>query len=179
MSSSVGEGPFEVALMGCRPEPLASYLKALGVLRVVAEQKDSEACGAWHGEHFVLRSLLDGPALVRFFAEEWRPTPVVSPWNAGSGFWPSTSDDALRAIESSKDPRLVNYATTIAFARRAITFLGLTEPAEKGEPKTRLLTYLRANAPEHALAWIDAAAVLTDEDPIYPALLGTGGNDGR
>jgi CRISPR-associated protein Csx17 len=30
----------EIILAGCTPTPLANYLKALGVFRLVAEQKD-------------------------------------------------------------------------------------------------------------------------------------------
>jgi len=179
MADQPGSPTFDVELTGCRPEPLASYLKALGVFRLVAEQKDKNAHGFWRGEHFVLRSTLDHDALVRFFVGEWHPTPVVSPWNSGSGFWPSTSDEALRTIEISKDPRLLDYVATIALARKAISSFGLTDAPDKGEPKTRLLTYLRANASEKALAWLDATAVLTERDPTYPALLGSGGNDGR
>jgi len=33
----------EVVLEGCTPEPLMGYLKALGVLRLVAEQEDGKA----------------------------------------------------------------------------------------------------------------------------------------
>lgn len=77
---------FDVELTGCRPEPLAGYLKALGVLRLVAEQKDKSAAGYWRGDHFVLRSSLDADALVAFFENEWRPTPIIAPWNGGSGF---------------------------------------------------------------------------------------------
>ena len=42
----------EIMLHGCAPEPLMSYLKALGVLRLVAEQADSEAKGAWRAVLF-------------------------------------------------------------------------------------------------------------------------------
>jgi CRISPR-associated protein Csx17 len=45
--------PNIVHLAGCAPTPLAHYLKALGILRLVAEQKDENACGYWQGEHFV------------------------------------------------------------------------------------------------------------------------------
>ena len=170
---------FDVELTGCRAEPLASYLKALSVLRIVAEQKDKDARGFWRGEYFVLHSRLDRDAVTAFFINEWKPSPVVAPWNSGSGFWPSTSDEALQTIEMSTDPRLAAYAGTISAARKAISTLRLEDAPEKGEPKTRLLTYLRANVSEEALGWLDAAAVLTDDEPIYPALLGTGGNDGR
>jgi len=77
---------FDVELTGCRSEPLASYLKALGVLRLVAEQKDRGAAGYWRGDCFVLRSSLNAEALVAFFENEWHPTPMIAPWNGGSGF---------------------------------------------------------------------------------------------
>jgi CRISPR-associated protein Csx17 len=72
-------------LAGCTPRPLASYLKALGVLRIVAEQADPLARGFWHEESFVLVTSLDEAALLRFFLEAWQPSPCVSPWNKGSG----------------------------------------------------------------------------------------------
>ena len=41
-------------LDGCAPTPLAHYLKALGILRLVAEQADEHARGWWEGNHFRL-----------------------------------------------------------------------------------------------------------------------------
>ena len=35
----------EIMLHGCTPEPLMSYLKALGILRLVAEQADPRSTG--------------------------------------------------------------------------------------------------------------------------------------
>lgn len=43
-------------LDGCAPVPLAHYLKALGILRLVAEQLDPAARGWWEGERFLLAS---------------------------------------------------------------------------------------------------------------------------
>lgn len=73
-------------LTGCTPVPLAHYLKVLGILRPVAEQKDPDACGRWRGEYFELRTSLSREELQKFFLEEYRPTPVLAPWNGGSGF---------------------------------------------------------------------------------------------
>jgi CRISPR-associated protein Csx17 len=70
----------ELILHGCTPEPLMSYLKALGILRLVAEQADPEACGAWHAEAFALSSQFDREALIKFFLEKYRPTPILAPW---------------------------------------------------------------------------------------------------
>ena len=39
-------------LDGCAPAPLAHYLKALGILRLVAEQADRDARGWWDGDRF-------------------------------------------------------------------------------------------------------------------------------
>lgn len=178
MIESASEPPFDVELTGCRPEPLASYLKALGVLRAVAEQKDAAARGAFRGEAFVLRSMLDGDALARFFSEEWRPTPVVAPWNGGSGFYPKDNREAADAILASTDGRLAPFAAAITVARAYVAGRGWSErPAD--EDKQLLISAMRAELPDDALAWIDAAVVLGDDRLMFPPLLGTGGNDGR
>lgn len=74
---------YDVELKGCTPEPLMAYLKALGILRLVSEQKDSGARGWWKNDVFWLRSTLDQDALVKFFLEEYAPTPIVVPWSGG------------------------------------------------------------------------------------------------
>jgi CRISPR-associated protein Csx17 len=178
MSSQGAEHSFEVELTGCRVEPLASYLKALGVLRLVGQQKDRNARGFWRGEHFVLQSSLDREALVTFFSDAWEPTPVVAPWNGGSGFYPKDNCAAADAIAASDKPRLKNYALTIDVARKFVAAQGWKErPAD--ESKILLISAMRARLPDVALAWLDAALVIGDERLLFPPLLGTGGNDGR
>lgn len=56
----------DILLEGCTSRPLASYLKALGILRLVGEQRDAHACGAWRNGCFVLSSSLDRKALCDF-----------------------------------------------------------------------------------------------------------------
>ncbi|TVQ98102.1 MAG: hypothetical protein EA399_11480, partial [Desulfovibrionales bacterium] len=63
-------------LKGCAPTPLAHYLKALGILRLVAEQADPEARGWWHGDLFRLATKLDARELETFFLERYEPTPI-------------------------------------------------------------------------------------------------------
>ena len=103
-------------LLGCAPDPLAHYLKALGILRLVAEQADPEARGAWRDEHFVLWTHLDRAGLERFFLEDYRPTPLLSPWNKGSGLM-SDSDPAVCALERSTAPRFSDYRSGIGQVR--------------------------------------------------------------
>lgn len=87
-----------VSLDGCRPTPLASYLKALGVLRLVAQQADRKARGFWRGERFHLKTALDRDGLRRFFLEDYAPTPIIAPWNGRAGFLEGDS-----ALEDGKD----------------------------------------------------------------------------
>jgi CRISPR-associated protein Csx17 len=70
-----------IPLAGCRPTPLASYLKALGVLRVVSEQSDPTAAGFWRDERFHLQTRLDKNSLRHFLLQEYAPTPIIAPWN--------------------------------------------------------------------------------------------------
>ena len=74
-------------LTGCAPIPLAHYLKALGVLRLVSEGPDPHAEGWWAGDVFHLRTSLPEAELCRFFLEEYRPTPIVGPWGTRIRFF--------------------------------------------------------------------------------------------
>ena len=88
----------DIALTGCNPTPLASYLKALAVLRLVAEAGldeggDPQASGFWRDDVFVLRTRLTREQLCRYFLEWYRPTPLIAPWNGRAGFLEGGDDD--------------------------------------------------------------------------------------
>jgi CRISPR-associated protein Csx17 len=100
-------------LPGCRPTPLASYLKAVGIIRILWEQKDPTVQGWWKDETFVVETNLDEPSLVNFFCDEYAPTPIVSPWNGGSGFYLGDSAEAKDAIIGSLDKRFELYRKVI------------------------------------------------------------------
>lgn len=170
--------PHELHLAGCTPTPLASYLKALGALRLVAEQTDPEALGWWSGEHFVLESDLDKEELARSLLEEYRPTPIVAPWNGGSGFYPKDNHKGIGAIEKGNAKRTEQYRAVIAQCRDLITRRSLFK-RPVGEEKHLFLEALRNELPDSVLTWFDAAVMLSTTDAKYPPLLGTGGNDGR
>ena len=169
---------FTHALNGCSPNPLANYLKALGILRIVAEQADLNAQAAWRGDVFHLSTRMDRADLRAFFLNDYRPTPVVAPWNGGSGFYPKDNQTAMKAICDGHAVRTSIYRETIAACRAVCLQLNLVEKPD-GDQKERLLIACRGQLPDDALSWLDAAFVLTDSGPKYPPLLGTGGNDGR
>ena len=100
-------------LSGCRSKPLASYLKAVGLLRLLCEQKDPGARGWWGKEKFVVQTSLDRGQLMDFFCREYVPTPVIAPWNGGSGFYLGDNQDGMNAILESPDERFRNYKDVI------------------------------------------------------------------
>jgi CRISPR-associated protein Csx17 len=179
----------EVRLEGCTPEPLMSYLKALGVFRLVAEQADPAATLSWRGGSVCLSSKFDRNGLTTFFLNEYRPTPIIAPWGARSGFYAgsseSTARQALDVITATHTPRFELYRNTIAIVRNILTRLGIQSKndLETGNNYIRLLQLLRNELPEAgphdgSLAWFETVCVNTLDNRRFPPLLGTGGNEG-
>jgi CRISPR-associated protein Csx17 len=201
----------EHPLLGCTPTPLASYLKALAVLRLVAEAGtdgggDSDATGFWRDDVFVLRTRLTKEELRAFFLDWYRPTPLLSPWNGGSGFYfqegklkekdPVTGKkiktgvrdqetEATRtvdAIAQSSSPRFADYRDAITTARSVIAEFKIVEAPENtstNNQKDRFIQAFRNLASDHCLSAMDSAVVIAGDETSFPPLLGTGGNDGN
>lgn len=173
--------PETVVLDALGPRPLGAYFKALGVLRVVAEQRDRDARLWFEDGAAVVRSELDGEALVAFLHDAYRPSPILSPWNADGGIEPDGSPtNELAELLARADPRLAEFAEAARAAGEVRRRFG---PQPKDEEKTAMLVALRSELPDAALAWLDAAwAVRTRERGVAREpnrLLGSGGNDGR
>lgn len=165
------------ALRGCAPTPLAHYLKALGILRLVATQADKQARGFWKDGVFFIATTLDEQGLVSFFLERYEPTPLLSPWNGGSGFYPGDNKDGYAALRESEAPR---FAAIRAAILRAETLVAGLEARPAAEDKQRLLRRCVATWSATSNEWLRAAFSLDGSgEAKYPALLGTGGNDGR
>lgn len=168
-------------LTGCAPMPLAFYLKGLGVLRVVGEQKDDQARGWWQDEHFCLLTRLDRAELEQFFFEDYSPTFVFNPWGARSGFFPGSSErsarSSLEAIERSSLPRLAAFRASIAEVRSILAESGGIKP-DNDQAKTLLIRNLRRKVRSSGEEWLSAVMALVGEEFRAPALIGTGGNEG-
>ncbi len=164
-----------IRLDGCTPEPLASYLKALAVLRLVAKQNDPTARGWWEDGAFVLESKFDRDALLRFFLDDYEPSPFVAPWNGGSGFYNGDNKQGIDGVRSSDSSRFKRYREVL----KEINSWKLKRTELKSR-KEEIMTRCRSRLPDVALDWIDAAVGLTDDGkPSYAPILGTGGNEGR
>ena len=176
-----------LALRGCAPTPLASYLKALGVLRLVSSPAnhvsgaaaDPHARGWWENECFHLRTTLGRDALLHFFLHDYAPSPIIAPWNGGSGFYPKDNRDGFDPLATGQvAERFANMSSAVRNADRTVARLGLAERPE-GTAKVELVAALRAELADAALLWLDAVLALSGGVLAYPELLGTGGNDGR
>lgn len=200
-------------LDGCAPTPLAHYLKALGILRLVAEQADPQARGWWDGDRFRLATALDREQMETFFLDRYEPTPLASPWNRGSGFF-YEGDPGLTPAENASAPRFAKLRDGICAGRVLLDALAEADRAvrvikdeSKRLPKNQrdalrsssvykkrlaeaerkfkslkadLLPSIRLNWRGPHREWMDAALVLDGEGKArWPALLGTGGADGR
>jgi CRISPR-associated protein Csx17 len=133
---------YEHVLEGCAPIPLASYLKALGVFRLVAEQKDPDARGFWRNERFVLKTRLAKDELVGFFVDEYQPSPIISPWNGRAGFLEGEDDEGestrggaelVRAYEAASD-RFHNLRDAAAMYKNAASIRSLDRARVEAKP---------------------------------------------
>lgn len=146
-------------LLGCAPTPLAHYLKALGILRIVAEQKDATARGWWQDEHFCLMTALDQAELEQFFLDDYAPTPFVSPWNKGSGFY-AEFDRGLSPLESSIADRFAPFRDGIAAGRAQLRAIA------DADAEVRVLK-ARTKAPRGSGAAEKKAAAAVKDDPEF------------
>ena len=175
-----------LTLDGCAPTPLAAYLKGLGILRLISSDAnhidgraaDPNARGWWQDERFHLRTTLDRAGFIRFFLEDYAPSPLIAPWNGGSGFYPKDSKDGFGPLESR--PVAKRFEPMARAIRESAGLIARQKMAERpeGVAKPVFVALLRAELPDDVLPWLDAALALSD-NLTFPPLLGTGANDGR
>ena len=125
--------PEPLVLDGCTPTPLVSYLKALGVLRLLSspanniggEAADPRARGWWENERFHLATALTRDDVLHFLLEDYAPSPIIAPWNGRAGFLEGeeqenstrTGADLMRRFEASPARRFANMRRTIERSR--------------------------------------------------------------
>lgn len=158
-----------------------NYLKALGVLRLVAEDRehgDPNARGCWRNDTFTLASRFDERSLEQFFLNNYAPTPILAPWAGGSGFFSGDNTRFADALVNAPSERCGGYKAAIQ-AVRAILKEEKVEDKPTDETKSHLLRRYRANLPDQIVQWMDSALILQQDGQSFAPILGTGGNDGR
>jgi CRISPR-associated protein Csx17 len=139
-----------------------SYLKALGVFRLVAEDKehgDPSARGCWRCGAFVLETKLDPNGLAKFFLEQYKPTPILAPWNGGSGFFDETTTESpLSLLRTSSNPRLEEFREAITSSDLVVNALVAARHAWKRlEQQKKELEKQRTAVPDQLKEQISAA----------------------
>ncbi len=180
-----------LTLQGCSPTPLSSYLKALGILRLLSSGEnnvtgapvDPGVRGWWEEERFHLRTSLEPEEVAEFFLHHFAPSPIIAPWNGGSGFFSKDNKKGFDPLTCGRvAERFQPLAEAIRSAKETLLLLQVDAApsgAKDKSVKAELVAMLRSRLPASALPWLDAALVLSGGDLRYPELLGTGGNDGR
>lgn len=171
----------EHVFAGLTPEPLASYLAGLGLIRLLGEQADPGSTFAWTAGGLAVETPVADVA--EWLAELYVPTPVLSPWNGGSGFGLKDIEPRKRLsrLMGNPSPRLTVLKESVKVAENIVgraRSAGWITADGKGD-KQRVVLEFRNRCPEPLLPWIDACVVLAEEKALFPPLLGTGGNDGR
>lgn len=142
---------------------------------------DPTATAAWTPDGLMIGTTVSD--IATWLADEYVPTPVLSPWNGGSGFGAKDKEPIRRfaRLREHPSPRLARLRETISVAEAVVARARergwLTEAGVAD--KAAVVLEFRNRCPEELLPWIDAAIVLTGGDPQFPPILGTGGNDGR
>ncbi len=183
----------DIQLGGCFPESLMMNLKALGIFRILAEQSDPEITANWERGIFVLHTKLNSDELENFFLNQYKPTPLVSPWNGGSGFF-DVNDSVVDKIEQSGNERLREYSEVFKDVREILkehvseytTLVNKKDKKSMQELKNKikdnknfLLTQFRNKITEKLLPWFDAMFVTASDKPSLSTILGSAGNDGN
>lgn len=176
-----------LSLGGCTAATLSGYLQAIGLLRVLGTQADRGARLHWDRDTAVVTTRMTAAELAGWLSDGYAPTPVVSPWNAGSGFAGNgnspAAEQALQAFRESRSQRFAALRAAIHAGDQVVTegrawgWEGGTFWAEDRKPD--VVRLCRAVFPDDALLWLDTAVTLTAGDLQFSPLTGTGGNFGR
>ena len=169
-------------LEGCRPTPLAHYLKALGIFRLIAEQADPDVRGWWKDDVFHIATALDQESLESFFLNDYSPTPMTAPWLARSGYSDASSHSKTRKhltlILECQESRFEGFRDTFEKMRS----LAATIETDLDQPDTCRNEEFIVSALTHVSAvtrdWMRSMVVAFGENINYPAVFGTGGNEG-
>ena len=159
---------------GCELEPIASYLKAAGLLRRLPNSK-----GWWEEGQFWIECELTLGEAIAYLAEEAELSPVLNPWNGSCGLW--KADKLISQLEEAPNhSRIQKLIGVIQQARNVIQKSGLKKQPSKGEAKTKLIKNCQSEITEPDWhLWQQTVLELVDEKNfLFSRLLGTGGNVG-
>jgi CRISPR-associated protein Csx17 len=165
-------------------DPLSSYLTALGLLKVLNRQLDSDARGYWKRGHFHLETQLTHEDIGTFFATDYQPTACLTPWNSDSNFHRGEVPSSIQNLVGARFDELKRIASIAA--RVIPEEMKHGKQGDDREKKINAIQRLqREGNSDSWSAWLNVCAVIYtnkkgNQDARYPALLGgSGGAFGR
>jgi CRISPR-associated protein Csx17 len=161
-------------LRGCRHDILGHYLKAIGLLRVLArcadrDHRDPGAEGWWDlGQaYFCLRSerYPTMEKLVEFFEKAYRPTPVMAAWNKDVGGTRRIADSFFASSE---------WEIATGYASEVVSVADKKKPANEKKLTAAEAYSAYRDDPRHDLSEVlDAVAVprfcRSSDNPLFLA----------
>lgn len=166
-------------LKGCAPTPASSYLKSVGVMRILAEQKESTIRMCWENDRAVLETSMSCDEILRFIMDEYKPTPIITPWSYNK------FKKSRRIYDKFDEPRFEPYRATLKVIddihgglSRVLNKKNLAKK-DVDNNKPYLSRMYRAKFPDEAVEWLDAVYVIAADKARYAPILGSGGNDGN
>jgi CRISPR-associated protein Csx17 len=151
---------------------IVEYLSMLGLYRAILQRDINATLSFANGVE--IRSKLSKEGVIDYLFNDFRPSPILSPWNGSAGFDGKPNKAFDFALES-KDPRLEDWQEAQEALR---AFLPCKD-------KLDLLWALRENGPVSFLPWFDACWVSVRPQGKVGRQLkanpmcGAGGNFGR
>ena len=174
----------EHQLLGCMTAPMSSYLKSVGLIRILSKN-DSIVTAYWKNSyHLVARTSMSKDDMLQYLLEEYEPSPIISPWSYNK--YKKTKKELEPLLEADKK-RYQMYDKTIekidgvVFAEFKRIF-GLNEVTKNDideKTKPSLFKICRNMLPDDYVLWLDTVFALEAEKPQYAPLLGSGANDGN
>ena len=105
----------KIYFQNCKTEPFGSALKALGVMKLIGEQKDPNIQSYWENGEFRIDTVLTKDEITDFFMKEYSPTPILAPWLSQSGFWPNYSSPDMKMIMESGLSRFESFRSSLLY----------------------------------------------------------------
>ena len=162
--------------------PLARYLAALGLLRILGNQLDPEARGFWKDGRFELLTTVTLDEIAAFLAERYAPTPCLTPWNKDSGFLTGEAPAEFPQLQGERFQELQRVA---AMAAPIVTRYAKGGRIDKDDKAALFDELSRSIGHDGWSSWLRICAVTFQDakgtlDLRLPALLGgTAGAFGR
>ena len=173
----------EFLFEGCNNTNFGSYLKGLGIFRIFGKKYDNVKAYWKNDALYIYLPFNSYDEIINFFLNEYEPTPIVSPWNMGSGF--NSDKKELNNLKNydkndTNYPRLKNYIDVIIKTENIVKTITKNKKGTQADKKSEIVRICRNLLPEKTVKWIDAALILDNNDEInYTKILTTGGNEGN